>query len=72
VKPRTPTARLTARGRSSAIKATEKVSRFTQRQLLNYLGATRLELGLLPHFGPEPKVYRLVDGNKNSTRMTRI
>ena len=54
------------------IKATEKVAPFVRRQLLNYLRATRLELGLLLHFGPEPKVYRLVDTNKNSTQMTQI
>jgi GxxExxY protein len=43
------------------IKATEKVPPFSRRQLLNYLRATQLELGLLLHFGPEPKVYRLID-----------
>ena len=53
------------------IKATEKVPPFARRQLLNYLRATRLELGLLLHFGPEPKVYRLVDTNKNSTQTTQ-
>ncbi|MGQ0713743.1 MAG: GxxExxY protein [Gemmatimonadaceae bacterium] len=30
------------------------------RQLLNYLRATKLEVGLLFHFGPQPKVYRMV------------
>ena len=54
------------------IKATQKVPPFARRQLLNYLRATRLELGLLLHFGPEPKVYRLVDTKKNSTQMTQI
>ncbi len=54
------------------IKATERVPPFARRQLLNYLRATRLELGLLLHFGPEPKVYRLVDTDKNSTQMTQI
>ena len=28
------------------------------RQLYNYLKGTRLEAGLLLHFGPEPKFYR--------------
>jgi GxxExxY protein len=30
------------------------------RQLYNYLKATHLEVGLLLHFGPEPKFYREV------------
>ena len=42
------------------IKATEQLPRFAQRQLLNYLTVTNLELGLLLHFGPEPKFYRMV------------
>ncbi len=46
------------------IKATERVPQFARRQLLNYLRATRLELGLLLHFGPEPRVYRLIDTKK--------
>jgi GxxExxY protein len=47
------------------IKSTESVPPFSRRQLLNYLRATRLELGLLLHFGPEPKVYRLIDTTKS-------
>ena len=36
------------------------------RQLHNYLKGTRLELGLLLHFGPEPKFYRqLLTQNQN-------
>lgn len=34
-----------------------------QRQLLNYLRATSLEVGLLLHYGPKPKFYRLVAPN---------
>jgi len=30
------------------------------RQLTNYLRATKYELGLLLHFGPEPKFYRRI------------
>ena len=30
------------------------------RQLRNYLCATHLQVGLLLHFGPEPKFYRMV------------
>ena len=36
------------------------------RQLHNYLKGSRLELGLLLHFGPEPKFYRqLLTQNQN-------
>lgn len=31
-----------------------------KRQLYNYLKATAIEVGLLLHFGPEPKFYREV------------
>ena len=51
------------------IKATERVLPFSRRQLLNYLRATQLELGLLLHFGPEPKVYRLINTLKPRTQM---
>lgn len=34
-----------------------------RRQVFNYLRATRLEIGLLLHFGPEPKFYRLISSN---------
>jgi GxxExxY protein len=42
------------------VKATEQLPPFARRQLLNYLRVTPLELGLILHFGPEPKVYRMV------------
>jgi GxxExxY protein len=38
-----------------------------QRQLLNYLRATKLEVGLLLHFGLEPHFHRLVSSNKKDT-----
>ena len=34
-----------------------------QRQLFNYLRATSLEVGLLLHFGQEPRFHRLVCSN---------
>jgi GxxExxY protein len=46
------------------IKATEELPRYAKRQLLNYLKATNLEVGLLLHFGPEPKFYRLISPKK--------
>lgn len=42
-------------------KAVERLPPYAARQLLNYLRATRYRIGLLLHFGPEPKVRRLVD-----------
>ena len=46
------------------IKATEQLPRFARRQLLNYLTVTKLELGLILHFGPEAKFYRMVSTQK--------
>lgn len=37
------------------------------RQLFNYLKGTNLEVGLVLHFGPEPKFYRQVRSNKQKT-----
>ena len=42
------------------IKATETLPPNTHRQLLSYLRATHLELGLILHFGPKPQVHRVV------------
>jgi GxxExxY protein len=42
------------------VKATEQLPPFARRQLLNYLRVSHLELGLILHLGPEPKVYRMV------------
>jgi GxxExxY protein len=47
-------------------KATERIPPYTERQLLNYLYATPFEVGLLFHFGPEPKFYRFVHSQKRS------
>ena len=43
------------------VKATEKIPPYAERQVFNYLRATRYSIALLLHFGPEPKVHRLVD-----------
>lgn len=42
------------------VKSTMKVVPADERQLLNYLKATSIEVGLLLHFGPEPKVLRRI------------
>jgi GxxExxY protein len=42
------------------VKATEMLAPTAKRQLLNYLRAATLDVGLLLHFGPEPRFHRLV------------
>ena len=42
------------------VKATELLAPTAKRQLLNYLRATTLDVGLLLHFGPDPKFHRVV------------
>jgi GxxExxY protein len=44
-------------------KSTVVLHPFAARQLYNYLRATDLEVGLLLHYGPEPKFHRLVSTN---------
>ena len=44
-------------------KATYELHKAAPRQLYNYLRATNLEVGLLFHFGPEPKFYRFIAPN---------
>jgi GxxExxY protein len=41
------------------IKSTPAIHPEHKRQVISYLKATRLPIGLLLHFGPTPKVYRL-------------
>ena len=41
-------------------KSTQDLHKSAARQVYNYLRATRLQVGLLLHFGPEPAFYRLV------------
>ncbi len=41
------------------IKSTAELHPSARRQLLSYLCATRLELGLLLHFGPKARFYRV-------------
>ena len=47
------------------VKSTERLPPKTGRQLLNYLCATRVEVGLVLHFGPEPKFFRMVSTNQH-------
>ncbi|HVB30712.1 MAG TPA: GxxExxY protein [Gemmatimonadaceae bacterium] len=41
-------------------KSTYELHRAATRQVYNYLRATALEVGLVLHFGPTPKFYRIV------------
>jgi GxxExxY protein len=50
------------------IKSTEQLHSSASRQLRNYLKATEIEVGLLFHFGPDPKYYRQVLSNQNKLR----
>jgi GxxExxY protein len=45
------------------VKSTLELHTVWERQLINYLKGTTLELGLLLHFGPEPKFIRKVFRN---------
>jgi GxxExxY protein len=46
------------------VKSTELLNPNDKRQLLNYLRATRFNVGLLLHFGPKPKFCRLVSSEE--------
>ena len=46
------------------IKAGYDLHPAATKQTYNYLRATNLEVGLLLHFGPEPRFYRLYCPNK--------
>jgi GxxExxY protein len=52
-------------------KSTYVLHPAAQRQLYNYLRATRLEVGLLFHFGREPEFYRLMCRNPPGRGSTR-
>ena len=41
-------------------KSTAVLPSFTQRQVFNYLRASSIEVGLILHFGPDARFYRLV------------
>ena len=49
------------------IKSSQVLPITAKRQLYNYLKATHLEVGLLLHFGPEPKFYREICTTSNPT-----
>ena len=49
-------------------KSTQDLHKFAPRQVYNYLRETRLEVGLLMHFGPEPAFYRLIHSHPVEAR----
>lgn len=46
------------------MKAGPALPPFAERQLMNYLRGTKLEVGLLLHFGPKPEFRRVVSFNR--------
>jgi GxxExxY protein len=46
------------------IKSTVELHKAAVRQIRSYLQATKLEVGLLLHFGPEARYVRVVSSNK--------
>ena len=53
-------------------KATYELHPAATRQLFNYLRATRLEVGLLLHFGPKPKFHRVICRNERKSARSMI
>ena len=53
-------------------KATERLSPGARAQIQSYLRATPFEVGLLLHFGPEPKFYRFIDFPKRLSGVPKI
>jgi len=53
-------------------KATEILHPNASRQLFAYLRATRLEVGLLLHFGPRPRFHRVVCLNGSPPNLPHI
>jgi GxxExxY protein len=49
------------------LKSTFALPAIARRQLYNYLRATNLEVGLLLHFGPEPRFHKVFVLNKPRT-----
>ncbi len=50
------------------IKSTATLAPAAERQLQNYLCASKIDVGLLLHFGPKPKFYRQVAERLNRPR----
>jgi GxxExxY protein len=46
------------------VKSTRALHEMAARQVLNYLRASRLEIGLLLHFGPRASFFRLISSRR--------
>ena len=46
------------------VKSTKSLNEVAARQVLNYLRASRLEVGLLLHFGPKASFFRIISSNR--------
>ncbi|HVX41804.1 MAG TPA: GxxExxY protein [Gemmatimonadaceae bacterium] len=53
------------------VKATEFLHKDAPRQLLNYLRSTDLQVGLVLHFGREPKFHRVIYDKSFKQRRVR-
>lgn len=47
-------------------KSAEQLPPYAQRQLMNYLRSSTFQVGLVLHYGPKPKFYKLVDTVKRT------
>ena len=47
-------------------KSTYVLPPFTKRQILNYLKASTMEVGLVLHFGPAARFYRIIQTHRPS------
>ena len=52
------------------IKSTHDLQRNATRQLFNYLRATDLTAGMLLHFGPEPRFFRVSPPSRSKSGST--
>jgi GxxExxY protein len=51
------------------LKAARVLAPIHEAQLLNYLRASELEVGLLLNFGPAPKIKRMVFANERKKNL---
>ena len=53
------------------IKSTHQLPPTAERQLLNYVRASTVCIGMLLHFGPRPRFYRKVHSDKTKLLLSR-
>jgi GxxExxY protein len=51
------------------LKAAESIAKEHEAQLVNYLKATKIEIGLLLNFGKEPRLKRKIFSNQKESRI---